>query len=115
VSDVLKFLEKNFFEKYCSVLGNPIGKYKGKAISASRAAEPSDILWENLAFGYWEKLRNRFVTASTTLFLLGICGILITLVSLAQVNFRNSPQKLYSLRKIKNSEVFSQKTIAFLF
>ena len=85
VSDVLKFLEKNFWEKYFSFLINPVGKYKGRAILASRAPEPSDVLWENLAFGYWEKLRSRFFTALSTLFLLGICGILITMVSLAQV------------------------------
>lgn len=46
-----------------------------------RAAEPDDILWENLGYSYKEKLKFRASTNIATVILLGICfGVIIGIV-----------------------------------
>jgi len=57
--------------------------YKNVNLHVVRAAEPDDILWENLGYTYRQKLKFRFTTNISTVILLGICfGVIIGIIYL---------------------------------
>lgn len=51
-------------------------------ISASKAPEPGDVLWENLGITYHEIVKNRIITTIASGFVLSICFGFILGISL---------------------------------
>lgn len=59
--------------------------FRDELISAVKAPEPGDILWENLGITYQELTRNRIITTFASAFVLAMCFGFILGISLTQV------------------------------
>lgn len=58
--------------------------FHGKEVFIERAPEPTDFLWENLAFSSWERFKKRSVTKLFTLLLIVVSFGLIILINWGQ-------------------------------
>eukprot|EP00357_Protocruzia_adherens_P031247 CAMPEP_0115022088 /NCGR_PEP_ID=MMETSP0216-20121206/31305_1 /TAXON_ID=223996 /ORGANISM="Protocruzia adherens, Strain Boccale" /LENGTH=1152 /DNA_ID=CAMNT_0002394631 /DNA_START=120 /DNA_END=3578 /DNA_ORIENTATION=- len=65
-------------------------QFKGRILSAERAPEPSDVMWENLGVTGAKRFRNTLTTSIATLILLGLAFGVLMLLSLWQEDLKDS-------------------------
>jgi len=66
------------------LMGGTFKNFYGKEVHIERAPEPTDILWENLNYGSWEKFKKRMVTRTVSTILILISFGLIVLINWGQ-------------------------------
>lgn len=97
---------QRFLSTFCEWFYGKRLKYRGSPVLVSRAPEPTDILWENVGYSFFEKFKSRFATTLLTFFIIAIgFGILIG-ISVAQDYLKKNedfPDDIINLLSIVSS------------